>query len=49
MAETEQQRTGDAFLDFKIDLKTVEDEDAKLYIKEGREATYKLIDILFNL
>lgn len=27
----------------------MQSDDDKLYIKEGRDATYKLIDILFNL
>lgn len=42
------QRTGDPFKDFALDLKKVKSEEAISYIKKGREATYDFIDLLYR-
>ena len=44
-----EQRTGDPFKDFKLDLKKIEsDEEATKYINLGRESTYTFIDLLYS-
>ena len=46
---TPEQRTGDPFKDFELDLKKVEsDQEATKYIKLGREATYSFIEHLYS-
>lgn len=41
-------RTGDPFKDFGLDLKKITDEAALAKIKQGRDATYQLIDMLYR-
>ena len=48
-ASVQEQRSGDAFKDFQLDLKKVEsDEEATKYIKLGRESTYSFIELLYS-